>query len=68
MPFCKPIDEKYYEEYKEVYKKVFSDLEKPILYNVNFGHSVPRHLLPYDAEATIDYDNKRIFINTEILK
>ncbi len=68
MTFCKPIDEKYYEEYKEVYKKVFSDLEKPILYNVNFGHSVPRHLLPYDAEATIDYDNKRIFINTEILK
>lgn len=64
----KPIDEKYYEEYKEVYKKVFSDLETPILYNVNFGHSVPRCLLPYDAEATIDYDNKRIFINTEILK
>ena len=62
------VYEKYYEEYKEVYKKVFSDLEKPILYNVNFGHSVPRHLLPYDAEATIDYDNKRIFINTEILK
>ena len=23
MPFCKPIDEKYYEEYKEVYKKQF---------------------------------------------
>lgn len=68
MPFCKPIDEKYYEEYKEVYKKVFSGLETPILYNVNFGHSVPRCLLPYDAEATIDYNNKRIFINTEILK
>lgn len=62
----KPIDEKYYEEYKEVYKKVFSDLSTPVLYNVNFGHSVPRCILPYDAVATIDYDNKKIFINEPI--
>ena len=62
----KPVDEKYYEEYKEVYKKVFSDLDTPILYNVNFGHSVPRCIIPYDAEATVDYDNKKIFINSEI--
>ena len=62
----KPIDEKYYEEYKQVYKKVFSDLDTPVLYNVNFGHSVPRCVLPYDAEATVDYDNKRITINTPI--
>lgn len=31
MPFCKPIDEKYYEEYKEVYKKSFFRLR-----NANF--------------------------------
>lgn len=64
----KPIDEKYYEEYKEVYRKVFSDLDTPILFNVNFGHSVPRCIIPYDAEATIDYDNKRIFINSPIFE
>ena len=64
----KPIDEKYYEEYKDVYKKVFADINTPVLYNVNFGHSVPRCIIPYDAEATIDYDNKRIFINTPILE
>lgn len=64
----KPMNEKYYEEYKDVYKKVFSDLETPILYNVNFGHSVPRCIIPYDAEATIDYDNQRIFINSQILE
>lgn len=64
----KPIDEFYYDEYKEVYKKVFADLNTPVLYNVNFGHSVPRCIIPYDAEATIDYDNKRIFINTQILE
>lgn len=58
----KPIDEAFYEEYKEIYKKVFSDLETPILYNVNFGHSVPKCILPYGAEATIDYDKKKIII------
>lgn len=63
----KPIDEKYYEEYKEVYRKVFSDLNTPVLYNVNFGHSVPRCILPYDAETTVDYDNKKITINSQIL-
>ena len=64
----KPIDEKYYEEYKSVYKEVFSDLETPILYNVNFGHAYPRCIIPYDALATIDYDNKKIYINSPIFE
>ncbi len=62
----KPIDELYYEEYKNVYKSVFADLTTPVLYNVNFGHSVPRCILPYNAETTIDYDNKKILINEPI--
>ncbi len=62
----KPIDEKYYEEYKEVYKKVFKDIKTPVLYNVNFGHSVPRCILPYGLSATIDYDNKKIMIDEPI--
>lgn len=64
----KPIDEVYYDEYKEVYRKVFADLNTPVLYNVNFGHAVPRCIIPYDAEATIDYDNKKIFINNQMLE
>ena len=64
----KPINEKYYNEYKEVCKKVFSDLDTPILYNVNFGHSVPRCIIPYDAETTIDYNNKKIIINELIFE
>ena len=64
----KPIDETYYEEYKEVYKKVFKDIETPVLYNVNFGHSVPRCILPYDAEAVVDYDNKTITVNSLIFE
>lgn len=64
----KPQDEQYYEEYKEVYKNVFKDLNTPVLYNVNFGHSVPRCIIPYDAEAMIDYNNRRIFINSQTLE
>ena len=64
----KPIDEKYYDEYKDVYRKVFRDIDTPVLFNVNFGHSVPRCLIPYDSIATIDYDNKRIIINNPILE
>ena len=62
----KPIDEIYYDEYKEIYKKVFSDLPTPVMYNINFGHSVPRCILPYNAETIIDYDNKKILINEQI--
>ncbi len=62
----KPIDEVYYDEYKEVYKKLFVDLSTPVMYNINFGHSVPRCILPYDAETIVDYDNKKIIVNEPI--
>lgn len=61
----KPYDEVYYDEYKEIYKKVFSDLITPVLYNVNFGHAFPRCIIPYDALTTIDFDNRKIIINSE---
>lgn len=64
----KPIDEKYYDEYKAVYKKVFENIDTPVLYNVNFGHSVPRCILPYGLEATIDFDNKKITIDEAIFQ
>lgn len=64
----KPIDEKYYEEYKEIYKKVFKDIDTPVLYNVNFGHSVPRCILPYGVKTTVDYDNKKITIDESIFE
>ena len=64
----KPIDEKFYEEYKKVYKKVFKDIDTPVLYNVNFGHSVPRCILPYGVKTTVDYDNKKITIDEPIFE
>lgn len=64
----KPADETYYEEYKEVYKEIFDDLDTPILYNVNFGHSVPRCIIPYGAKATVDFDNKIILVDEPIFE
>ncbi|MCX4364671.1 MAG: LD-carboxypeptidase [Bacilli bacterium] len=65
--FGKPIDEVYYEEYKQVISKVFEDIDTPVLYNVNFGHSVPRCIIPYDAKTIVDYGNKTITVDTKIL-
>jgi muramoyltetrapeptide carboxypeptidase LdcA involved in peptidoglycan recycling len=58
----KPIDEAYYEEYKAIYKDFFSKLNIPTLYNVNFGHSSPRCIIPYGLNALLDLDNKKIMI------
>ena len=58
----KPVNEVYYQEYKEIYKRIFSDLKTTILYNVNFGHSYPKAILPYDSQCTIDTQDKIIRI------
>ena len=56
----KPIDEEYYNEYKNVYYEVFADLNTPVLYNMNFGHSLPRCILPYGITAEVDYNDGRV--------
>lgn len=55
--FAKPQHERYYEEYKESILKIMKELdlnELPILYNLNFGHTEPKFILPYGAMAEID--------------
>ncbi|KKI92873.1 peptidase S66 [Bacillus sp. SA1-12] len=55
--FGKPQDEKYYDEYKEVIKTVMKENkleEMPILYNLNFGHTEPKCMLPYGVIAEIN--------------
>ena len=59
--FGKPQDEKYYNEYKEQIQTVLKefDLEDlPILYNLNFGHTEPKFILPYGVLAEINCDEK----------
>lgn len=50
----KPMNERYYEEYKSVWREIVDNSKLPILYNVNFGHSSPRAILPYGAVAHVD--------------
>ncbi|MEI4770230.1 S66 peptidase family protein [Psychrobacillus sp. FJAT-51614] len=55
--FAKPQHERYYEEYKESILGIMKELdlnELPILYNLNFGHTEPKFVLPYGAMAEID--------------
>ncbi len=58
----KPIDEVYYDEYRQILKQFADKYHLPIIYNVNFGHSYPRTILPYGLKARIDFSNKKIFI------
>ncbi|GKV64503.1 MULTISPECIES: S66 peptidase family protein [unclassified Sporosarcina] len=63
--FGKPQDEKYYEEYKREIRSVMKeyDLEElPILYNLNFGHTEPKFILPYGALAEIDCEQGTFMI------
>ncbi len=63
--FGKPQDETFYEEYKEEILKVMKEhqLEHlPILYNLNFGHTEPKFVLPYGALAQIDCSKKTFSI------
>ncbi|MBB2482888.1 LD-carboxypeptidase [Bacillus sp. APMAM] len=63
--FGKPQDEMYYEEYKAEIKKVMKEFhleDLPILYNLNFGHTEPKFILPYGAKAEINCDKKTFTI------
>ncbi len=46
----KPQNETYYDELKQIIVEEISNKEISILYNLNFGHALPRMILPFDAE------------------
>lgn len=55
--FGKPQDEQYYEEYKAEIRNAMKEFELehlPILYNLNFGHTEPKFVLPYGVKAEIN--------------
>lgn len=63
--FAKPQDEKYYAEYKEAILTVMKEFhleDLPILYNMNFGHTEPKFILPYGATAEINCEQKTFSI------
>ena len=50
----KPMDETYAAEYKELLKEVIAKPELPIVFNINIGHAMPRCIIPFGVEATVD--------------
>lgn len=63
--FAKPKDETYYDEYKDVIRTVMVECgltDLPVLYNMNFGHTEPKFILPYGAMAEIDCDTQSFAI------
>ncbi|GAF63352.1 hypothetical protein BTS2_0243 [Bacillus sp. TS-2] len=60
MIFAKPYDDKYAEEYKSEIIKVMKEYgltDLPILFNVNFGHTEPKCILPYGILAELDCEH-----------
>lgn len=62
----KPYDEVYYSEYRKVLLKISNKLNLPIVYNLNFGHSLPRAVIPYGVRGLVDFDNRRVMITEKI--
>src|SRR5699024_11984067 len=57
---AKPQDEAFYDEYKTAIKTVMKEYhleDPPIMYNLNFGHTEPKMILPYGAMAEIDCES-----------
>lgn len=56
----KPVDETYQQEYKQILIEEINRSSLPIVCNVNIGHALPRCILPFGVEATVDTENQVI--------
>lgn len=56
----KPMDETYREEYKRLLVKVIDKPDLPIVFNVNIGHAMPRCIIPFGVDATVDVEKQSI--------
>lgn len=50
----KPMDETYAEEYKRALTEVIDRPGLPIVCNLNIGHALPRCIIPFGVDATVD--------------
>lgn len=63
----KPQDEFYYYEYREIYKSLAKKHNLPTVFNLNFGHTSPRIILPYGKPMKIDFNKQKILLVDGIL-
>ncbi len=55
----KPMNETYAEDYRQLLVKVIDRPDLPIVFNLNIGHAMPRCIMPFGIEATVDV-NKQV--------
>ena len=56
----KPMDETYAPEYKRILRENIDNPELPIVCNLNIGHALPRCIIPFGVQATVDAVNQVI--------
>ncbi len=56
----KPMDETYAEEYRQFLTEVIAKPSLPIVFNLNIGHAMPRCIMPFGREATVDTEKQVI--------
>ena len=52
----KPDREIYADEYKKIAVEVVGRKDLPIVYNINVGHALPRCIVPFGVECTVEKD------------
>ncbi len=56
----KPMDEKYHDEYRRLLVRVIDDPSLPVVCNINIGHALPRCIIPFGVNATVDVQRQCI--------
>ncbi len=56
----KPMDDVYASEYKELLINTINRPELPVVFNINIGHAMPRCIIPFGIDATVDVDHQMI--------
>lgn len=56
----KPMDEVYADEYKRLLTEVIDDPELPVVFDINVGHAMPRCIIPFGVDATVDSEKQVI--------
>ena len=56
----KPMNETYAEEYRRLLVEVIGRPDLPVVFNLNIGHAMPRCIMPFGVNATVDAEQQVI--------
>ena len=56
----KPMDEAYDADYRRILIETIGDPDLPVVWNLSVGHALPRAIIPFGIEASVDAGLQRI--------